>query len=148
MRQDWVELTHEEIDTCAATEFLRHPGAGALALFLGTTRRFTGDRETIRLEYECYESMALAEMRRLVQAAKARWPLPRVCVIHRLGRVPAAQTSVLVGVASAHRATAIQACQYLIDTLKKDIPIWKREFYADGSTEWISGGSPSLGPEA
>ena len=142
MHREWIELTTDEIDSGAVAEFLRHRGAGALALFLGTTRQFTGDRETTRLEYECYESMALDKMRSLSSDAMGRWPLLRVCIIHRLGVVPIAQTSVIVGVASAHRSTAFEACQYLIDTLKKEVPIWKREHYVDGSAEWISGGSP------
>lgn len=138
----WFLLQHEPLDVGAAFTFLRTPKAGGIDLFVGTTRQWTADKETVRLEYDCYEAMALKEMERLAEQAQARWPVERVCLLHRLGIVPPAEASVVVGVATPHRADAFAACRFLIDTLKEQVPIWKREVYADGSTEWVEGPTP------
>ena len=119
--------------------FLRGAEGGAVALFEGTTRRFTGGKETVRLQYEAHESMAVKEMEKLCALAHERWPVLKAVIVHRLGEVPVGETSVLVGVATAHRGPAFEACQFLIDELKKSVPVWKRELYADGRTEWVSG---------
>ena len=138
----WFLLRHEPLDVGAAFAFLQTPKAGGIDLFVGTTRQWTGDKETVRLDYDCYEAMALKEMERLAAEAQARWPVERVCILHRLGVVPPAEASVVVGVATPHRADAFAACRYLIDALKKQVPIWKREVYADGETEWVEGSAP------
>ncbi len=106
-------------------------------MFVGTARRWTGERETERLVYEAYEPMALAELQRLADEAAGRWPVCRVVLAHRLGEVPVGEAAVFVGVACAHRAEAFDACRWLIDTLKEDVPIWKRETLADGSQTWV-----------
>ncbi len=138
----WFLLQHEPLDVGAAFAFLQTPRAGGIDLFVGTTRQWTGDKETTRLEYDCYEAMALKEMERLAGEACERWPVERVFIAHRLGVVPPAEASVVVGVATPHRADAFEACRFLIDTLKQQIPIWKREVYADGETEWVEGPAP------
>ena len=138
----WLLLQHEPLDVGAAFTFLQTPKAGGIDLFVGTTRQWTADTETVRLEYDCYEAMALKEMERLAEEAHARWPVERVCLLHRLGVVPPAEVSVVVGVATPHRADAFAACRFLIDALKQQVPIWKREVYADGSTEWVEGPAP------
>ena len=135
----WVELTHEPLDVQAAYEFLRSPGAGAIVVFAGTTRQWTRGRETVHLEYESYEAMALKVMEELLDAAALNWPIHKACLIHRLGVVPITEASVLVGVSTAHRQDAYEASRHLIDTLKVQIPIWKREHWADGGSEWITG---------
>jgi molybdopterin synthase catalytic subunit len=135
----WLSISSAPLDESASMSFLRTPAAGGINVFVGTTRRWTDGQETVRLEYECYEGMALQEMQRLVEAAQARWPVQRVCVLHRVGVVPPAQASVLVGVATPHRAEAFAACRFLIDTLKERVPIWKREVYSDGTTTWVEG---------
>ncbi len=140
--RDWIELRGDILSEGEVVARLRHPGAGALSLFAGTTRQFTAGRETERLEYDCYQEMALAEMQRIVRDARSRWLLLHVCVLHRLGVVPVTESSVIVGASSAHRKDAFPACRYLIDTLKGQVPIWKREHYADGTTEWVSGRLP------
>ncbi len=140
--QRWFLLQHEPLDVGGAFAFLQTPRAGGIDLFVGTTRQWTADKETVRLEYDCYEAMALKEMERLAEEAQARWPVERVCLLHRLGIVPPAEASVVVGVATPHRADAFAACRFLIDTLKQQVPIWKREIYADGSTEWVEGPTP------
>ena len=141
-KRDWIELRQDLLHERDVAEYLRHPRAGAISVFAGTTRQFTGGRETERLEYECYEEMALAEMRRIVRNARSRWPLHRVCILHRLGEVPVTESSVIVGVSSTHRKDSFPACRYLIDTLKGQVPIWKREYYTDGTTEWVGGNLP------
>lgn len=133
----WVALQHAPLDVGAADAFLRTPAAGGITLFVGTTRQWTGGEETAELEYECYEAMALKEMQRLAEAARAEWPVERLVILHRLGVVPLAEASVAVGVATPHRDAAFEASRYLIDTLKAQVPIWKREVYADGRTEWV-----------
>lgn len=135
----WLRLQREPIDIAIAAEFLRTEEAGAVDLFLGTTRRWTDGRETRTLDYETYRGMALAEMKRLVEAAAGRWPVARACLWHREGEVSLRESSVLVGVSTPHRDAAFAACRYLIDRLKKEVPIWKREYYADGTTEWVEG---------
>lgn len=137
----WCLLTDVPLSVGEAAGWLATPEAGGLALFVGTTRQWTsgdeGPTETERLSYEAYEPMALAELDRLAAEAAARWPVARCCLWHRTGGVPVAEASVVVGVATPHRAEAFAACRWLIDTLKERVPIWKRETFADGTTAWV-----------
>ena len=135
----WVQVTPKVLDTAAADAFLRTEQAGGVVLFVGITRRFTHGRETVKLSYDAYVPMAGQEMHRLASEAAQRWPVHRACLLHRVGEVPVAEASVVLGVACAHRAAAFAACRWLIDTLKAQVPIWKQETYADGSTEWVEG---------
>lgn len=132
-----VELTHEQIDVGEAYAFLPGPEAGGIAVFVGTTRQWTGADETTSLFYEAYEPMARAELTRLGEEAATRWPVGRCMLVHRLGEVPVGQASVLVGVATAHRAEAFEACRWLIDTLKENVPIWKRDTAPSGQRAWV-----------
>ncbi len=141
-KESQIALTDEPLDVGASFAFLQTPAAGGIALFVGTTRRWTKERETVRLEYDCYRPMARKEMERLAGEAADRWPVERVVLLHRLGVVPVAEASVVVGVATPHRADAFEACRFLIDALKRQVPIWKREVYADGQTEWVEGDAP------
>jgi molybdopterin synthase catalytic subunit len=135
-----IQLTHEPIDTAALLELARHPEAGAIVLFLGTTRELTGSRQTVALDYEAYEDMAERRLAELEAEARRRWPVIECCIAHRLGRVPAMEASVAIVVASPHRRDAFAAGQWLIDTLKANVPIWKREEWADGTKEWVHPG--------
>ncbi len=141
----WVDIQETPLRLEAVEAFLRVEEAGGIDIFLGTTRRWTEAapnaprRETIRLEYECYKPMTLKEMRQIAEEAFSRWPLCRACLLHRTGAVPPREASVIVGVASPHRAEAFAACRYLIDALKSRAPIWKKERFADGSAEWVEG---------
>lgn len=144
---DWVRLQRAPLDSSQALRFLRGPRAGGIGFFLGVTRRFTekkgGDeRETTRLDYEAYRPMALRELERLAGAARERWPsMRRAVLFHRLGPVPPAEASVAVGAATPHRAEAFAAARFLIDTLKEQVPIWKREHLSSGEVEWVEGGA-------
>lgn len=135
-----VELTREPIDFAALTEAVRSTQAGAVVLFLGTVREMTGGRQTVALDYDAYPEMALREMRRIVDEAVGRWPLVRAGVIHRLGRLELGEVSIALAVSAPHRDAAFEAGRHLIDRLKESVPVWKKENWADGSTEWVHPG--------
>lgn len=138
-----IELTHDVIDTAALLESVQSHQAGAVILFLGTVREMTQGRQTVALDYEAYPDMALAKMREICDEACRRWPIERVAIIHRLGRLELGEASVAVAVSCGHRVEAFEAGRYLIDELKVRVPIWKQENWADGSTEWVHPGLSS-----
>ncbi len=135
-----IEITEGPIDHAALTERVRSNLAGAVCVFLGTTREVTGDRRTLTLEYEAYAPMARRRLEAIEAQARERWPLIDAAIVHRLGRVGPGEISVVVAVSSPHRAAAFEACQWIMDTLKQDVPIWKKERYADGTDEWVHPG--------
>lgn len=132
-----VELTHNPIQAADLMAKIGSTQAGGQVLFLGTTRQWTNGRATLWLDYECYHEMALKKMTEIEQEAHRRWPLVASCIVHRLGRVELGEASVGIAVASAHRGPAFEACHWLIDTLKQVVPIWKKENWADGQSEWV-----------
>ena len=123
---------------------VRDPAAGAVVTFLGTTRNENAGRRVIRLEYEAFTRMALREMRALAAQATRRWPVRRVAMVHRVGRVAIGEASVAIAVSAGHRGEAFAACRWLIDELKAIVPIWKRERFRGGEV-WI--GAQQGGPE-
>jgi molybdopterin synthase catalytic subunit len=129
-----VRLVREPIDLAALQAVT--PADGALCVFVGVVRDHNGGRQVLRLEYEAYEEMALPLMEKIAAAARDRWRITDVRIVHRLGRLEVGEASVAVGVASPHRREAFEACRYAIDTLKATVPIWKKEFYADGAV-WL-----------
>jgi molybdopterin synthase catalytic subunit len=137
-----IQLTDKPVDPSAVLALVASPAAGAALLFLGTTREFTGGRRTLWLDYECYTQMAQRTLATLEAQARARWPLVECAIVHRLGRVDVGEASVAIAVSSGHRQAAFEAGQWLIDTLKEVVPIWKQEHWADGSVEWVH---PGLG---
>jgi molybdopterin synthase catalytic subunit len=134
---DLIEITRQPLDLQRVLEHVTLPACGAEVLFVGTTRQWTGDVQTQRLEYDGYEAMALKELQRLAQQARAKWPLQAVAILHRLGIVDIGEASVAVAVGAAHRAEAFEAARWLIDELKQQVPIWKKEDYADRASQWI-----------
>ncbi|HJT36175.1 MAG TPA: molybdenum cofactor biosynthesis protein MoaE [Pirellulales bacterium] len=138
-----IELTHQPIDPTAVIDRVSSPLAGAVVLFLGTTREWTGPRQTASLDYECYPEMARVKLAELETEARRRWPLVECVVVHRLGHLKLGEASVAVAVSSAHRQAAFEAGQWLIDTLKQVAPIWKKENLADGTVEWVHPGLES-----
>jgi molybdopterin synthase catalytic subunit len=137
---DWIELEAGPLDAARAIAFVASPAAGGVDVFLGCTRaesRAADGRPLVALDYEAYGTMALKEMRGLAAAARARWPVVRLAVLHRTGRVGLAEPSVVIAVATPHRAEAFEACRWLIDELKARVPIWKREVWDDGSGSWV-----------
>lgn len=129
-------LTQQTIRLDDLTAFVADPGAGATATFVGTTRDTNDGRRVIRLEYECYPGMAEKEMAKICQTILSHWPVKKVAVTHRLGRVDIGHASVAIAVSSSHRQAAFEACQYAIDRLKTTVPIWKKELY-EGGAVWI-----------
>lgn len=132
-----VELVDGPIESEPILESLSDLDAGAHSLFLGKTRRRTADKETDHLVYDAYRPMALAELRRLADAAADRWQLKRVVVIHRLGRVDLGEASIAIAASSGHRREVFEAIPWLLDEIKSDVPIWKQEHWSDGLTEWV-----------
>lgn len=135
-----IQLTHKIIDTEKVLAAVQHAEAGAVVLFLGTTRQFTAGKETVELHYDAYQEMAEQEMAKLEAEARERWSLVECVIVHRLGLVPLAEASVAIAVSSAHRGEAFEAGKWLIDTLKERVPIWKQEHWADGTQEWVHPG--------
>lgn len=133
-----VSLTRVPIDRDALVASLKQPGDGAVVVFDGIVRDHTRERKTLYLDYEAYEEMALAEMQKLAREARERFAIDRVGVVHRLGRLEIGETSIVIVVTSAHRAAAFDACRWLIDTLKRTVPVWKKEHFTDGSV-WKDG---------
>lgn len=133
-----VAIVRERIVAAALVEPMRLGPDGAVLVFEGTVRDNTRGRRTLFLEYEAYEEMALRQMEALAAEAVTRFGVRETAVVHRLGRLEVGETSVLIAVASAHRGQAFEACRWLIDTLKKTVPIWKKEHFADGAV-WVDG---------
>lgn len=142
-----ISLTHEPINYQALTESVRSPNSGAVVLFLGTVRELTGGRRTVALDYEGYPAMAEAKLAELETEACLRWPIDRVGIIHRLGHLELGDISVAVAVSCPHRQQAFEAGKFLIDELKVRVPIWKKENWDDGSTEWVHPGGEMSKPE-
>lgn len=128
----------EPIAVAQLQQRIRQGEDGAVCVFEGIVRNNTRGRRTLYLEYESYEKMAQQELERLVQHAMQQFGVREVVVHHRLGRIEISEASVFIAVASAHRAAAFDACRWLIDALKKQVPIWKKEFFVDGAV-WADG---------
>lgn len=142
-----IELTDQPIDPAVVLQTVHSVDAGATVLFVGTTRRMTGDRQTESLDYECYREMAEEQLRRLAGEAQQQWALLGIGIVHRLGRVPVGEPSVAIAVSSAHRAPAFEAGRWLMDRIKEVVPIWKRERFADGTTQWVHPASGESGSD-
>ena len=117
---------------------LQRPEDGAIVIFDGIVRNNTSGRKTLYLEYDGYEPMALKKMKDIGAEIRGKWLVNHICIVHRLGRLEIGDTSVVIAIASAHRKIAFEACQYAIDTLKRTVPIWKKEFFEDGEV-WVEG---------
>jgi molybdopterin synthase catalytic subunit len=135
-----VTISTDPIDVAAVLGSVQSTRAGAVVLFLGTAREFTGERRTESLEYEGYGEMAEKKMAELEAEARRQWPLVGCTLVHRVGPVPLGEASVAVAVSSPHREEAFAAGKWLIDTLKQVVPIWKREHWTDGTSQWVHPG--------
>jgi molybdopterin synthase catalytic subunit len=135
-----ISLTNDPIDTAKALAAVASNEAGAVILFLGTTREFTRGRQTAHLHYECYLEMAEKKLAELEAEAKSRWPLTACYIVHRLGQLELGEASIAIAVSSPHRGAAFAAGQWLIDTIKEVVPIWKQEHWADGTNDWVHPG--------
>lgn len=135
---DFAEITTEPLDVGAIARRVVPENCGAIVTLDGFVRKFTKGRETEYLVYEAYEPMALKEMERLIKSAKEQFQIENAGIVHRLGKLEIGETSVVISVASPHRRAAFEACEWLIKELKRTVPIWKKEVYADGEI-WIEG---------
>ena len=134
---DWIGVTTDALSERAVSEAVSDAGAGAIALFSGVVRDQTGGRRVKFLEYEAHTPMALAKMREIAAAMRARWPdTLRIAMIHRIGRLEIGESSVMIAVSSPHRKVAFEACHFAIDTLKETVPVWKKEYFEDGEV-WV-----------
>ena len=136
-----VVLTSDPIDYHQLTEDVRSHDAGAVVLFLGTVREMTAGRQTVALDYEAFPEMARSRMAQLESEARDQWPVTEAGIIHRLGHLELGDISVAVAVSCPHRKDAFDAGRFLIDRLKEEVPIWKKENWSDGSTEWVHPGT-------
>jgi molybdopterin synthase catalytic subunit len=136
-----VRLTRNAIDYHTMTEEVRRGDCGAVVLFLGTVRDLTGQRLTVALDYEAYPAMAEKTMAEIEAETRKLWPVGDMIMGHRLGHLEIGDVSVAVVVSCPHRAQAFEACRYAIDRLKELVPIWKKENWADGATEWVHPGA-------
>lgn len=135
-----IELRAAPIDARETEAAVANDGAGAVLSFQGTVRNRTGDHAVTHLDYEVYPEMARAVLQRIAEAAESRWSGAKVAILHRHGRLAIGEVSVAISVAHPHRAEAFEACRFVIEELKRDVPIWKKEHRGDGSV-WVGVGS-------
>jgi len=131
-----IELVREKIDNRQIVERTSHPSCGACLVFEGRVRDSRGDRVVTKLSYDGYEPMAVNSLKKIRRELEETYPDLRLAVIHRLGEVPVGEASVSIVAAAPHRAAAFEACRETLERLKREVPIWKQEHYADGTAEW------------
>lgn len=136
--EDVIQIVRTQIPTEKIVASLKAVEDGAVAVFEGIVRNHSRGKTTLYLEYEAYEAMAIAKMREIIDQMHRDFAIDRLAIVHRLGRIEIGETSVLIAVSSAHRAAAFDACRYGIDTLKRIVPIWKKEYFSDGAV-WSEG---------
>ncbi|KYG82326.1 molybdenum cofactor biosynthesis protein MoaE [Roseivirga echinicomitans] len=132
-----IHITSEKLDPQACLAAVSYPECGGIVSFVGTVRNQTKGKPVLKLEFEAYEKMALKEMQKIADRAKAKFQVEEVLIHHRAGLVKVGEEAVVIVVAAPHRKAAFHACEYCIDTLKETVPIWKKEFFEDGEI-WVS----------
>lgn len=136
-----IETTEDKIDLSRVMAAVADPAAGGVAIFIGRVRNLAEGRAVERMEYEGYPEMIIKELKKIATTACERWPVQKYAIVQRLGMLELGETSVAIAVACAHRHDAFAACQFMIDTLKKRVPVWKKEFGPHGS-RWVDGVLP------
>ena len=132
-----ILLTNKNIDVKQVIQSVESPKAGAIDVFIGTVRNQTNNKEVIRLEFEAYENMAIKELEKISERAYQKWPILKLAITHAIGTLEIGQIPVVIAVSTPHRKDAFEACQFIIDELKKSVPIWKKEIFEDGNI-WVS----------
>lgn len=132
-----LEISAEPLDTVACIRKATDPECGGIAVFIGAVRNETEGKKVVRLEYESYDSMALKELKKIGEEAIRLWGIKNIVVRHRKGVLHPGDIAVIIVVSATHREAAFDACRYAIDTLKKTVPVWKKEVFQDG-VEWVS----------
>jgi MoaE-MoaD fusion protein len=143
---DLIQLGHDPIDPTVLVRHVRTDSDGAIVTFDGCVRDNSHGRRTLYLEYESYEPMALKKLQEIAADIHANFAIDRVAIAHRLGRLEIGETSVFIAISAPHRAAAFDACRFAIDTLKRTVPIWKKEYFADGVV-WADGELPPPPPD-
>ena len=133
----WIQISEAPLDLQECYSFVQSGTCGGIAVFVGTVRKLTQGREVKKLEFSAYEPMALKEMRKIASQAMERFQVERMAVHHALGSLGLGEVPVIIAAAAPHREAAFDACRYAIDTLKKTVPIWKKEFFDDGQV-WVN----------
>jgi molybdopterin synthase catalytic subunit len=133
-----IQLTRNPLDRDALVAAVSHPSAGGIVVFEGVVRDNARGKQVRYLEYDVYEEMAEQQIQAIAAEATRRWGVERIAIAHRFGRLEIGEASVIIVVASPHRAEAFDACRYIIDTLKSSVPIWKKEVATNGE-EWVEG---------
>ena len=136
--EPFIQITREPLDRNALIAAVNDPGAGGIVVFEGVVRDNARGKQIRYLEYDVYPEMAIQQIREIIAEAEKRWNVDRVAVAHRIGRLEIGEASVIIVVATPHRAEAFEACRYIIDTLKTTVPIWKKEVAMNGE-EWVEG---------
>ncbi len=132
-----IQITKNKIEVSEVIQSVGHPEAGGIDVFIGTTRNKTKGKSVLRLEFESYEPMAIKELQKIVDRAKEKWDILKYAVVHRIGVVDIEEEAVVIAISSPHRDAAFQACRFVIDELKKTVPIWKKEIFEDGEM-WVA----------
>ncbi|MCA0989945.1 molybdenum cofactor biosynthesis protein MoaE [Pseudalkalibacillus hwajinpoensis] len=133
---EYYKITSEEIDVNQVITSVIRPEAGAINTFIGTVREFTGEKQTVSLQYEAYPSMAEKQLKRIGIEIREQWPNVQTSIVHRIGKLAISDIAVVIAVASPHRAESYEASRYAIERIKEIVPIWKKEYWTDGQ-EWI-----------
>ena len=136
--EPFIQITREPLDRNALIASVTDPGVGGIVVFEGVVRDNARSKQVRYLEYDVYPEMAVQQIREILAEAERRWNVDRVAVAHRIGRLEIGEASVIIVVATPHRAEAFEACRYIIDTLKTTVPIWKKEVAMNGE-EWVEG---------
>ncbi|HVW12189.1 MAG TPA: molybdenum cofactor biosynthesis protein MoaE [Mucilaginibacter sp.] len=132
-----IIITDKRLDIRACIDWVMTPQSGGIDVFIGTVRDATKGRKVVRLEFEAYEPMALKEMEKIAKQAFEKWPVQKLVIHHRVGVLEVGEAPVVIAVSCAHRDAAFEACRFVIDTLKRTVPIWKKEIFEDGET-WVA----------
>ena len=132
-----IDLTDQPLDLAPMMAHLHAASAGGVCVFVGVTREDQqGDQKLLALDYSAYDAMARKQLEDLADRARAKWPIQRLVLVHRIGRVALAEPSVVVGVATPHRPESFEACRWLIDTLKSELTVWKKDIWQGGGESW------------
>lgn len=132
-----INITKDKIDVNKLIASVSDEGAGATDVFIGTTRNKTSEKSVVKLEFEAYEAMAIKELQKIADRAMAHWPILKYAISHRVGTVEIGEEAVVIAVSTPHRLAAFEACKFIIDELKKTVPIWKKEIFEDGEV-WVA----------
>ena len=139
-----IKITEEPIDPMAFVASINNKNNGALTIFLGTVRDFLGDTRLAYMEYDAYKEMAENKIKTIVEEAMTRWDTKDIAVAHRVGRLQLTDPSVIIAVGTPHRSESFEACKFIIDRIKEEVPIWKKEVDENGEGEWVEGCVPSI----